>query len=736
MKKIIINAWFILILSIATDAASLYVPSQYATIQAAINAAPTNSIIYVEDGVYTEKLVIKNKSLSIFGSSYDKCIIQYNTQKDKPNTPDIEYVITITGTGSEKIAFLNLQVFGGTKDNLGAITGSARGAFSAYQVSLSIKNIRIEGVYNLVPDFPGMCINAQNSTLKIENVEINKFMNSYLMDLGINIACSTASINGLISNAGTIDHVINISGNLVNRCYVTILNSTIRASKQHYGECIRVYNFSSVKMDNNILYRSHGGIPWDPNSTNHAGIGINGSNNNITITNNTITHLPLGINLDIIQDNSVKVENNVIENSENYAVRIANGYDSPNTHIDFGGGSLNSIGRNYFVNDALQYHFWVTNDFHYNSSMVIPAKNNYWTYHLSPFDLKAYIYDDIDDPRLLKIDNGTGANAANFNTINFSPSFILPNNTVTTYEDFGNFTKNEFALNINDGNPGIYQPCTFFLSNDNPDLFDIQPTIDYNGVLTFTTKADMNGTAKISAVLKDNGANNLLNHNSSLVQSFTINLIPQPDAPTSNNISITIPPNQPYVFKTSDFPYYDADGDLQTAVYIKNADNWYMKDQGSPFTMGTITMQDFINGSLTFVPPTNTSGFVSTFLFQVVNDGGIDGEIKDHQSAFYTMTVNVLATKAASAKTTDVNNLTQADQLTAYPNPVTNLVTIKLNNCCNGTVKLYDMLGNEFLTTSVNDGKAVFNMSALRSGNYVASVFYCNSIKHLKIVKE
>ncbi|MDI6736458.1 MAG: hypothetical protein QME42_09775 [bacterium] len=60
MKKI---AFLVLIASIA-NAADLYVPSQYGTIQLAINAAAASDTVWVADGVYTGA---NNKNLSWSG---------------------------------------------------------------------------------------------------------------------------------------------------------------------------------------------------------------------------------------------------------------------------------------------------------------------------------------------------------------------------------------------------------------------------------------------------------------------------------------------------------------------------------------------------------------------------------------------------------------------------------------------------------------------------------------------
>lgn len=59
------GGWIVAVSAIAAD---LYVPADYPTIQAAVDAAETNDTIHIAPGVYAGQVLISNKSLTISGS--------------------------------------------------------------------------------------------------------------------------------------------------------------------------------------------------------------------------------------------------------------------------------------------------------------------------------------------------------------------------------------------------------------------------------------------------------------------------------------------------------------------------------------------------------------------------------------------------------------------------------------------------------------------------------------------
>lgn len=109
-------------------------------------------------------------------------------------------------------------------------------------------------------------------------------------------------------------------------------------------------------------------------------------------------------------------------------------------------------------------------------------------------------------------DNGGTANGGNdtsapqtftitLTPVNDAPSFI-PGGNVQVGQDAGAVTV-QWATNVQGGpNDEAGQAVTFLVTNDNPALFDVEPTIAPNGVLTFTVSG-ISGTATVTVVAQD-----------------------------------------------------------------------------------------------------------------------------------------------------------------------------------------------------------------------------------------
>ncbi|WP_276356207.1 LamG-like jellyroll fold domain-containing protein [Cohnella caldifontis] len=87
--------------------------------------------------------------------------------------------------------------------------------------------------------------------------------------------------------------------------------------------------------------------------------------------------------------------------------------------------------------------------------------------------------------------------------INDAPSFTKGAD-IEVNEGSGPQTFPAWATGITAG-AGETQGVSFTASNDNPELFLEQPTIDGNGTLTFEPKSDITGSANVTVVLKDDG---------------------------------------------------------------------------------------------------------------------------------------------------------------------------------------------------------------------------------------
>ena len=85
----------------SVDAANLYVPTGFATIQSAIDAAGPGDIIHLAAGRYNEVLTITN-SLTIIGSGTNDCVLYCLT-----NVP----IVSLTGPAN--CVFSNFEIEGG-----------------------------------------------------------------------------------------------------------------------------------------------------------------------------------------------------------------------------------------------------------------------------------------------------------------------------------------------------------------------------------------------------------------------------------------------------------------------------------------------------------------------------------------------------------------------------------------------------------------------------------------------
>ena len=129
------------------------------------------------------------------------------------------------------------------------------------------------------------------------------------------------------------------------------------------------------------------------------------------------------------------------------------------------------------------------------------------------------------------------------NPVNDAPGFNVIGN-VTVDEDSNRYTAAVIrdivpAEGMNStprtGNDEIGQIISIITSNNNTSLFSVQPTISSTGVLDFVPAQDAFGSAIVSVVARDNGANTLPNVNQSAAKTFTITLTPRNDAPIGVN---------------------------------------------------------------------------------------------------------------------------------------------------------------------------------------------------------
>jgi hypothetical protein len=83
------------------------------------------------------------------------------------------------------------------------------------------------------------------------------------------------------------------------------------------------------------------------------------------------------------------------------------------------------------------------------------------------------------------------------------------------------------------------QTVQFLVSNDNPSLFTVQPSVAPNGTLTYTAAPNACGSARVTVLAKDNGGTAFGGQDTSSPCIFTINIQPVNDAPIAVNQNLT-----------------------------------------------------------------------------------------------------------------------------------------------------------------------------------------------------
>jgi uncharacterized repeat protein (TIGR01451 family) len=239
------------------------------------------------------------------------------------------------------------------------------------------------------------------------------------------------------------------------------------------------------------------------------------------------------------------------------------------------------------------------------------------------------------------MDGGVDTSAAQtfnitVNSVNDAPSFTKGANQ-TVLEDSGAKSVTNWATAISKGPSNeSAQTVNFIVSNDNNGLFTVQPAISSIGTLTYTLAANAYGTANVTVQIHDNGGTANGGVDTSVAQTFTINVTAVNDAPSftkgSNQVVLedaglqTVPS---WVAAMSAGPPNESTQAL--SFIVSNSNNALFSLQPALAS----------NGTLTFAPAPNANGS-ATVTVQIHDDGGTANGGVD-TSAAQTFTINVTA---------------------------------------------------------------------------------------------
>lgn len=215
-----------------------------------------------------------------------------------------------------------------------------------------------------------------------------------LFDVGIDLDADagrrTAGTITHFTNGGEIDHIINVLSN----CNVIIRDCQLQGSSIHYADGVRVQGSSNVTILDTSILRSANADPAtdeDRLLSNPAGVDVGMSAQRgalVTIDRCTITGFDTGVSVNMI-GNRLLVQRCQIAGNVTAAVKtIRQPAFSDPPIVDFGGGTLGSLGANLFGATEL----W---GFQHLATYDVSARFCDWSVPLAA--LPGRIYDLADD---------------------------------------------------------------------------------------------------------------------------------------------------------------------------------------------------------------------------------------------------------------------------------------------------------------------------------------------------
>ncbi len=183
------------------------------------------------------------------------------------------------------------------------------------------------------------------------------------------------------------------------------------------------------------------------------------------------------------------------------------------------------------------------------------------------------------------IDSNTAQVNFNIVPVNDAPVFELLFNASRTVREDLPVQYSLVARDINDGDDDVRQNVTFnILSNDNPSLFTIQPTIDSTGQLMFQSAPNKNGTANITFNLSDDGGTANGGEDTSVQQTFFIRILQDNDVFWDGDTDASWGDHTNW--ENNRFPHSAID------IVIPNTINQPIIESGFTRTMNSLTLEN------------------------------------------------------------------------------------------------------------------------------------------------
>ena len=248
----------------------------YATIQAAINAASTGDVIEVAAGTYNENVIV-SKSLTLKGANYNTACSSRSAESIVAPSAGLPISVTADGVSINGFeitapAYQNAIVFG-NRSNVSILYNKI------HDIGTSVSGVNVHSVIYTVANGS----NTQN--IFISNNCFNNISSSSLTGysaaaIGILQSTSTGVLNGLTIENNTINNVNVNTGNWPTGklAYGIIIN--VGGSSSYQTTTGKVV---SANVKNNTISNLTGFIS--------TGIGLEGNTENAVIQNNTVSNL-------------------------------------------------------------------------------------------------------------------------------------------------------------------------------------------------------------------------------------------------------------------------------------------------------------------------------------------------------------------------------------------------------------------------------------------------------------
>src|SRR4051812_43780358 len=293
--------------------------------------------------------------------------------------------------------------------------------------------------------------------------------------------------------------------------------------------------------------------------------------------------------------------------------------------------------------------------------------------------------------------------------VNDRPSFTKGAN-VTVLENAGAQTIAAWATGLSAGPTNEFgQALNFLISIGNPALFSAQPAIAPNGTLTFTGAANGNGTATVTVQLHDDGGIANGGVDTSLAQTFVINVTPVNSKPTAAPLTVS------------------AIQGVATTVTLSGSD---VETAAANLTYSVVApAHGTVSGTAPNLSYKPVAGFIGPdSLTYTVTDGGdptgcgVPGVLCAAPLASASATVSINVVKAGSTTA-----LQSSANPTVYGTPVTLTATVTPvpagSDVVAGSVSFMDG-ATTIGSAPVNAGVATLATSALTAGAHSITAVY------------